>query len=138
MHTPIAICLRTHQPTTTPLQSKKVKRLARTASASASSGGGGGAVVDPQAAMAKALGELGKEGVDKLLQALETKRGESEDWWVGFMAVSAFFWCMYHHPACSDGFQTLHAANSSICLEELGPDDGIITRCLHVFHRECV
>lgn len=27
--------------------------------------------------------------------------------------------------------------NSSICLEELGPD-GVITRCLHVYHRSCL
>lgn len=35
--------------------------------------------MDPQAAMAKALTDLGKEGVEKLLQALDAKRGESED-----------------------------------------------------------
>ena len=27
--------------------------------------------------------------------------------------------------------------HSSICLEELGPD-GVITRCLHVYHRSCL
>jgi hypothetical protein len=36
--------------------------------------------MDPQAAMAKALADLGKDGVDTLLKALEAKRGESEDW----------------------------------------------------------
>lgn len=47
-------------------------------------GAGAATGMDPAAAMTKALGELGKEGVDKLLKALEAKTGaESEDWCVG-------------------------------------------------------
>lgn len=61
---------------------RQVKRLHRTAAAAASGAGGAAAVMDPQAAMAKALGDLGKDGVDKLLKALEAKQGESEDWCV--------------------------------------------------------
>jgi hypothetical protein len=64
-------------------QVKRLARLAASASAAASSSGGGAMAMDPQAAMAKALGELGKDGVDKLLKALAAKQGESEDWWVG-------------------------------------------------------
>lgn len=64
-----------------------MKRLHRTASSASGAGGtgaGAAAGMDPAAAMAKALGELGKEGVDKLLKALEAKTGaESEDWCVG-------------------------------------------------------